>query len=314
MAKKQTNNQEKEQLPQQAFDFEVDDEDFELDDDDPFYEYELYSDNCHCASYPKTLEGTNLDVLDIMQKKENAFSIPEGELKEILAMPHESLAADLEQFIYYYLGVVNDEHYDLSSTESVAPATVSHSVMLLREVGNSTTNLDAVLEVMRQSFEVYNYLLGDPVDQVLIPTVIQLGKDNLPKLEEFLSSAGIATGCKLDMMKALVGIAYCYPEKRDEVLAVFESFGQKAFKEQKQAQFTNAFLNCWFVFSLKDLRAANFLPMIYSFYKSDIVDEEACDTYNQVKAQIQEEPEPQSFWLSLRECYDRLESLYGHKS
>lgn len=320
MSKKQTNKQAKEQLTQQAFkfevddeDFDIDDEDFEVDDDDPFYEYELYSDTCRSKSYPNTLDGTNLDVLDIIQKKGNAFSIPEGELKEILAVPHETLAADLEQFIYYYLGVVNDEHYDLSSTESVVPATVSHCVMLLREVGNSTTSLDAVLEVMRQSDEVYYHLISDPVAQVVIPTVIQLGKDNLPKLEEFLFTQGVATYCKENMLKALVGIANCYPEKRAEVLAVFESFGQRAFMEQKQAQFTNAFLNCWFVSSLKDLRAPEFLPMIFSFYKLHLVDEEACTPYKQVKSYIQEEPEPQSFWLSLRECYDRLESVYGHK-
>lgn len=227
-------------------------------------------------------------------------------------MPREDLAADLEHIIYYSLGVVNEHIGSLKNNGNEVRSAITHSVMILREVGNSTTSLDAVLEVLRQSDAIFEYPVGDAQAQELLPSLILLGKDNLPMLEDFLYATGFLTGNKMNVMEAMVDIVYHNPEKREEVLSILKTFGERALKEKSQAKFTNVLLNESFVSVLIDLGAQEFLPMIHSFYKEKLVTRMGCGPYHEVQEEISDEPYYRPFDLSLRGCYDSMVSAFSH--
>lgn len=278
----------------------------------PFYQYNGYPYTYENHSYPDQLQLKHPEVLAIMQKKENVLSIPEKELEEILSIPREELAADLEHIILYSLGQANDGVGNLKTTSDEVRSAVTHSVMILREVGNSTTSLDAVLEVLRQSDAIFDYLVGDAQAQELLPTLILLGKDNLPKLEEFLYATGLLNGSKTYVMEAMVDIAYHNPEKREEVLSILKAFGERALKEKSQAKFTDYSLNGSLVYSLVDLQAQEFLPMIHTLYKDNLVSRMSCGPYRNVQEDIQNRSCHRPFDLSLRGCYDYMERAFGY--
>lgn len=297
-----------------TIDAEVDEDEKEekLDKDNPFNQYNGYPYTYENHSYPNKLQLKHPEVLTIMQKKENVLSIPEDELEEILLIPHEELDADLEHIIYYGLGQANDGVGNLKTISNEVRSAVTHSAMILREVGNSTTSLNAVLEVMRQPDEIYQYLVGDACALELMPSIIMLGKDNLPMLEEFLYATGTLTGCKADVMQSMANIAYCYPEKREEVLAIFKAFGEKALRDKRQARYTNLSLNSMLVWDLLDMRAKEFLPLIHSLYKEKLISTMTCGPYHRVQEDMQEEARFLPMELSLRKCYDEMESAFGH--
>lgn len=196
-----------------GYDFD-DEEDFDEDEvDDEFYQYNGYPYTYAYHSYPEELILKHPEVLAIMQKKENVLSIPEEELNEILALPKKDVAKDLENIIFFFLGKIGDGESNLKEGCGEYSAPVAHACILLREVGNCTTSLDAVLEVVRQSEEIQSALIGDAAAQILIPSLIKLGKDNLLLLESTLHEVGITTRTKIDVLDALAAIPYHYPEK-----------------------------------------------------------------------------------------------------
>lgn len=292
-----------------------DDEEMEeesLEEKDPFYQYNGYPYTYENHSYPEKLQLNHPEILEIMQKKENVLSIPDAELEVIRSIPHEQLAADLEHIIYYCLGQVSDGVSNIVSKDDGLSAALTHSVMILREVGNCTTSLNAVLEVMRQSDAVYRYFVGDASAQELLPSIVLLGKDNLPMLEEFLYSTGTLTGCKADVMQSMVEIAIRYPEKEADVVSILEAYGRQALKMKKKARFTNAKINGILVSGLVDLEAKELLPMIHSLYKEKLVDKMVCGPYRNVQEDIQEGAIYHPFDLSLRGCYDYMVSAFGY--
>lgn len=56
---------------------------------------------------------------------------------------------------------------------------LSSCVMLLAEVGNDSSSLDIVLEVMRQSEAFFDYHFGDTTHEVFVPTLYKLGQNRL---------------------------------------------------------------------------------------------------------------------------------------
>lgn len=99
--------------------------------------------------------------------------------------------------------------------------TLTHCVMLLAEVGNNTSSLEAVLEVLRQNNEFYDYHLGDVSTEMLVPVLYQLGQHRLDRLAEFMREEGLLTDFKYFVMEAVVQIALHQPERRSEIIAWF---------------------------------------------------------------------------------------------
>jgi len=290
-----------------------DDWEDECDDDEEyadegFYSYEgSYSYSYH--SYPEELHVKHPEVLRIIQKNGNENAIPPEELDELLSLPADELRQDLENIIFYYLGCVNDGGGNLmvDISEDVYSNTICHSAMLLREVGNCTTSLDAVLEIKRQSTEIMDFLIGDFNNYVIIPSLIVLGKDNLPMLEKFFYEETIQTNAKVDVFEALVSIAYHYPEKRAAVIEIFKTFGERALEAGEDATFTSYEVNGMYVWSLVDLKAKELLPLIEQLYEEDLLAEKVPGKWASVRADILDDAYKfKPCRISLREDYEHL--------
>lgn len=97
------------------------------------------------------------ELEDIVSQNFRGFS--DHVLGRILALPQDTLREDLEQLLYYHIGLTCDgipEDYDADGYDG----TLTHCVILLAEVGNDTSSLEAVLEVLRQNNEFGRQYLG----------------------------------------------------------------------------------------------------------------------------------------------------------
>jgi len=281
-------------------------------DDEGFYSYDgAYS--YHNHSYPEELHVKHPEVLKIIQKDGNEYALSTKELDAILSLPSDELRQDLENIIFYYLGCVNDGDGNLmvDIDEDVYSNTICHATMLLREVGNSTTSLDAILEVKRQSTEILDFLIGDFSNYTIIPSLTVLGKDNLPMLEKFLYEETIQTNAKVDVFEALMNIACHYPEKRPLVIDIFKTFGERALEAGEDASFTSYEVNGMYVWSLVDVKAKELLPLIERLYKADLLAEKVPGKWASVRADILDDAyECKPYNISLRENYKSLAKKY----
>jgi tetratricopeptide (TPR) repeat protein len=152
--------------------------------------------------------------------------IPHEILKEILALPRQTLIADLEL-------VINDsiERYDHFKELKYNEETTSfllHAVFLLKEL-KSEESLPKVLAFLESDNEFLDFWLGDHITASVWQCLYDLGMNKTSILKEFLLKPGIDTYCKTAVSETLCQMVLHNPEKKEEIAAIFsEVFTQFA--------------------------------------------------------------------------------------
>lgn len=147
------------------------------------------------------------------------FNIPVQILEEILELPHETLAQDLEimledasqRFDYF-------QSNDLAENETYFPL---HALFLLAEI-KAEESLSKVLAFFQKDDAFLDFWLGDHLTSTLWACIYHLGYNQTKELQAFLLLPGICTYSKTCITEALCQMVLHHPEKRDEILAVFD--------------------------------------------------------------------------------------------
>lgn len=290
-----------------------DDEDYYDDDDeelDDFYVYNGCPYTYHNENLPTEIKLENKGLFSTLSLKKNRIALLEEDIDRILAMPHDSLKRDLEQIILYGLRVMRDESDSVRKYNLYARA-VAHSVLLLSEIGDSETSLDAVLETLKADLGAYEDLYGDGDSCYLFPALVKLGKDALPKLEAFLYETGFFISKKTNVMEALVNIAYRWDDKKPEVMEIMKKFLTRALNDGVKSEITNYGLNGMLVWMLCDLHAVQLLPMIERLYKENLLDETIPGSLKDVEADIRKDRKFNLVEIELKNCYANAVSMFG---
>ena len=293
-----------------AYDDAVGDDydDEELDD---FYVYNGFPYTYHNDNLPTEIKLENKGLFSTLSLKKNRIALSEEDSDRILAMPHDSLKRDLEKIILYGLRVMRDDSDSVRTYNSYARA-VAHAVLLLSEVGDSETSLDAVLETLKIDLGTYDDIYGDGDGCYLFPALIKLGKDALPKLETFLYGKGFFVSKKSNVMEAMVNIACRWEDKKPEVMEILKKFLAKALSDGDKSMITNYGLNGMLVWALCDLRVSQLMPMIERLYKENLIDKRISDSLESVRRDIcRGEKYDNLYELGLRDCYAGAIRMFG---
>ncbi len=320
----------KKNLKEDQYTFMVQEEDDDWDDEDEGWDYPLTkmyeedSEYYKYNGYPYTYKHKNLPtslqlkhprVLEIMQDEKNWLTIPKEQLDEILAFPHEELRQDLEQIILYGIHSIIDENSQCNSDEKqleLLSCPLFHSVMLLAEVGNDTSSLNVVLEVLRMPDDAIFDVFGDGIDMMGTPTIIKLGRHAISTLLSYLMEEGVVNSWKAHVLSALANIAYYYPETKDEVMAAYRTFLERALQEKQDARFTDYSLNGMLMCDLVYIHAKEFLPEIEKLYELELVDPWGAGKLEEVKRDLlSSSSRLRPYNLDLEKRYKALESAFG---
>ncbi len=241
--------------------------------------------------YPAALEVEHPSVLLTISDPENAC-LSDAQVDDILSLPHDSLRNDLENILLFNIGLSCDG-IPKEMSEGPFSGVIGHCVMLLGEVGNYSSSLDAVLEVLRQNDDFLDYHIADSSMEIIVPTIYKLAKNKLYTLMDFMKETGLNNFWKSTVANAVAQIALIEPDRRPEVITWFEELLAAINRDFPSAAYTDAVLNGLIVPDLIDIDATELLPEIKTMYDNSFVDLLACGDYSKVeKAMIEKRHSP----------------------
>ena len=231
--------------------------------------------------YPVALEVENTSVLRTISDPENAC-LSDAQVDEILSLPHDSLRKDLENILLFNIGLSCD---GIPKEMSDAPfsGVIANCVMLLGEVGNDTSSLNAVLEVLRQSDDFLDYHIANGSMEIIVPTIYKLAKNRLDVLMDFMKETGLENYWKFTVANAVAQISFLEPGRRPEVIAWFEDLLAAINRDFPSATYADAMLNGLIVSDLIDIDAIEIMPEIKTMYDNGFVDLMACGNFAEVE-------------------------------
>lgn len=145
--------------------------------------------------------------------------IPDEVLKEIVALPRETVIVDLEKILLdaidrypYFIGLGYAEE-----THSFP----LHAICLLGEL-KSENSLPAILNLLENNDKVLEFWFGDHLTSTLWLPVYLLSQNNLDLLKRFLLKPGIETYAKSMVSETLAQIVLHQPEKRNEIATIYK--------------------------------------------------------------------------------------------
>ncbi len=243
--------------------------------------------------YPVVLEVENPSLLQIISDPDN-MCLSDAQVDEILSLPHDSLRRDLENILLFNIGLSCDGIPEEMSSKPFA-GVIGHCVMLLGEVGNDSSSLNAVLEVLRQNDDFLDYHIADGSMEIIVPTIYKLAKNKLDVLMDFMKETGLANFWKFSVANAVAQISFFYPTRRPEVIAWFERLLTAINKDFPSATYTDAMLNGFIVSDLINIDATELMSELKTMYDNDFVDLMACGDFAEVeKEMISKEHSPSS--------------------
>lgn len=236
--------------------------------------------------YPTELQLTTPDwFYEELYDPINEIYLKENLVNRILQLPYDLVRENLEKIILYHIGKTCDEipkDYEQDGYTGI----VGNAAVLLGEVGNETSSLDVILELLRQNNQFSDYHFGDSRIETLSPTLYLLGQNRLDYLMDFVKEEGLETYSKCNVFTAVTQIALHQPERRSEVIEWYRQVTRFATKMLPQTQCFDSELAGLFVCELIDLQAQELLLEIKKLFKTELVDLGICGYYTEVHRDI----------------------------
>lgn len=277
-----------------------------------YYEYDRFP-YTYCGSYPKQMEEPEFpEVNKLFASPGCKLALSDAEVDRVLALPHDKLRHQLEQLIMWGLGIANDGKGGVSDNAGVIDQSIMHSVIFLGYLGGGEESLKVVLETLRQSEEVTEFLWGDCAHIAATPTIARLGKDLLPLLHDFILEEGIMHYGKVNVFEAVADIAMLYPEKCAEAMEWFSTLIDHILDGGPEASFTDFEQNGLLVCKLLDIHAEELLPKIEQMYSRNLVDRECCGYWEDVECDMKANGyQKEDIITDIKQTYRKLYSAFG---
>jgi hypothetical protein len=233
--------------------------------------------------YPKTLTLAHEELHCLFSPANNA-ALDDETIDRILSLPRESLINDLENCIFYEIGrtcgEISEEKWDEEPY-----AVIIHALLLLCEL-KAEESLPAILEIIRQNEDFYDYHIGDIEYKHIRTALYATGRHQLSALLSYAKESGLYTFLKLSIFQAVAMIAVHEPERRTEVMDWFREILNFYYEKRVDSAYFDADLVGMLQHDLMNIHAKELLPDIKRLYDTGLVDEMCCGCYSDVEKEI----------------------------
>ena len=227
----------------------------------------------------------------------HGMRIDHGLLRSILALPRETLLADLEtvladslrrfEFFENKLEEENDEEWGEDGLGFPL-----HALFLLTEL-RATEKLPLILDHLRQGKDFLDFWYSDHVTETLWHFIYHLGGacpdssgGQLELLKSFLFEPGLHYLSKWAVMSGVLQLGLHQPERREEVVAWYEALTDFFIENHGDASLADPEVVSSMVCELCDLQAEHLLPKIKRLYDLGLVYVGIPGTYKSVEQDI----------------------------
>lgn len=233
--------------------------------------------------YPTTLELVHKELRAILYNARYNYTLPHKVIKQILALPRESLIADLNRVILYDLGQTCDTITD--NIHKQYPNTMTHVLFLLGEL-QATESLQPVLEILRQKIDSIDLYFGDSCLEVLRPTLYYIGRNQTEALLAFMKEPGLEGFSRIYISPAIATIAIHEPERREEIIDWYRQLLRFLIDNVSDSTVYDATVSGSIMIELIDIHASELLPEIEQLYATNQVNFMYCGSFLTAKEEI----------------------------
>jgi len=250
---------------------------------------------------------------EIINLYNNGIRIPQSLLREIIQLPRQTLIEDLEK-------VINDSifRYNYFKGLEFSEDThnfVLHALLLLKEI-NATESLPIIFSFLSLDEKFLNFWLADHITESLWQCFYGFGKHNPGVLQGFLETPGIYTFCKLAVSGALCQLVLHNPEKREEVLHIFEKVLFKFSKASLDDNLIDSEFLGMAIGNAIDCQLHELLPIIKMLFDKRFVSLEINGDYDETESYFNTKPKysRKKMVYTIFELYDDvLNTWHGYK-
>ena len=196
------------------------------------------------------------------------WDLPESKIKDILALPRQTVVADLEKVIED--SIVNFADYEaIDYTDSTHTFSI-HALWLLCEL-KAEESLPKVLDVLRQDDEWLTYWFSDLIHEMLPLNYWQLGVNRTDVLFDFLREPSDDWSPRAVISTALLHIAVYHEDKKAEIIEGYKSLIEYILIHKDNPQIANKDFIGGFIIDIFDLHSLELMPYIKQLYDADLV-------------------------------------------
>jgi hypothetical protein len=245
---------------------------------------------------------------EIEQLYENDMQIGHDTVYSILALPRQTVIADLEKVIldsitrFHRLG---EQEWDETKHNFSA-----HAIFLLTEL-KAEESLPTILQLLRQDSEYLEYWFGDDMVPILWESIYHLGSNQLPVLASFLKEPNLYYYARLIPSIAVSQIAIHQPERRAEVVAWYTGIFSFFLDHFDDASLIDSDLIGLMVSDVLDFRGAELLPFVGRFFEKGVVPHSFSGDFNEVKKEM-ESPLSDNFERKLFTIFERYDHILNN--
>lgn len=221
---------------------------------------------------------------------ENDLNIDHAVLRKILALPRETLIADLERVLndsirrYDFFRSLIDEAEEWDEAKMSFPI---HSLFMLSEL-KATEKLPFILDYFRQGWDFLEFWFTDHALETFWHFIYRLGSNQLGLLQEFMQEPYIHYYTRTNISKAVSQVAFHHPERKPEVLDWYSELLDFLLLNQDDPKILSPEFNGFLVADLIDLQAIGLLPAVKALYELDLVDPEIPGDYPEVEREMKD--------------------------
>lgn len=190
-------------------------------------------------------------------------------VRQILALPRESLLSDLTKVIYdsmaRFAWFKNETEWNESTHNFIL-----HAIFLLCEL-KAEERLRVILDILRQDEEYLDYWFNDFLTEYMWEPIYTLGFHNLDELSAFMKEPDRSCFCRTEIAVALSQIALHHPERRDEVISCFRDILNFFIEHHEDDRIIDTELIGLTVSSILDMQGIELIPEITEIYRLEIV-------------------------------------------
>ncbi|HEY4788972.1 MAG TPA: DUF1186 domain-containing protein, partial [Bacteroidales bacterium] len=169
--------------------------------------------------FPETSEQPVFNHPEVALLYENGMHINHDLIRSILALPRQTLIADLEKVIMD--SITRFHSFEKQGWEEETGNFLFHAIFLLTEL-RAEESLPVLLQLLRADSKVTEFWFSDMFSDILWECIYQLGQNQLSALTGFLKEPGLNAYSRAVVSEAVSQIAIRQPERRTEIIAWYE--------------------------------------------------------------------------------------------
>lgn len=228
-------------------------------------------------------------------------------VREILALPRETLIEDLHRVLY---DSFERFHYFSEKIEwqNETHEFPLHALFLITELRDEQS-LHVILDLLRQGEEYLEFWFNDYLTEEFWETIFWLGMNNLDELVSFMQEPGIYSYAKTEIAVAVSQIALYYPERRNEVISWFRSLFLYFLANQENEDLINVEMIGLLVCSVMDFHGSELREEIIAIYENGLAWPGTAGKLSTVLKELEMIPFPDDYKREMYSIFSRYDDI-----